>query len=203
MKRSQAISLVLLAGAGAAAFGIAALDPSQDEEDVLIYRTAQECGDAKVRPGKDCSDEFDLAEGLYRTAAPRYGDRPTCEAHHGPGHCRPSEELGQGGEPGSYSPVLAAYMIGRSGAQQVPPQPLYEHKPEDEEPHTGGSSSHGGGYCTGSGARVASAYSYGASTVPRTVSRQVATTPRVIARGGLGFTGRGISAGGGHGTSGS
>lgn len=200
MKRSQAISLVLLAGAGATAFAVAKLDPSQNEEDALIYRAQDECLSAALRPGDECRDEYAAAERAYRASAPRYEDEATCARHHGRADCRPAADLG--GPAGSFVPYMTAYMIGRRASQGMPPQPLYRHQPEEEEPAQGGSSGHGGGgYCTGAGGRVYPARG-GVSSVSRSVTRTTTSTPLVIARGGFGFTGRGVAAhgsGGGHG----
>lgn len=207
MKRSQALSLALLAGAGLSAFALARLDPSQDEEDALVYRTAQECVEAGLRPEGECRDEAGAAKRSYRGSAPRYEDRATCTAHHGASGCRPLSDLDwSGGPEGAYVPYMAAYLIGRRAGQAMTPQPLYPHRPEDEEPRPGGTSGGYGGYCSGGGARVYAAKGGGVSQVPRSVTRSPTTTPRVVARGGFGFTGRGVSAhgsGGGHGSSGS
>jgi uncharacterized protein YgiB involved in biofilm formation len=108
---------------------------------------------------------------------------------------------------GRYLPVMAAFMMGRTDAQDLPVQPLYPHAPEEERDEAGtATAGHRGGYCTGAGGRVA--YAGGASRVhvPASVARTASTTstttsttPRTVSRGGFGGTGRATAFSGGSG----
>src|SRR5689334_345062 len=161
MKRSQKLSLVLLAGAGVAAYAVARHDPSQQEEDALIYRSEQECVDARLRSPAECHGGYEAARASYSATAPRYETLEDCQKHHGRNHC----VGGATATPSAaayFVPIMAAYMIGRTAAQNMPAQPLYQHG-EDERETSGGS--YGGGYCTGSGGYVRSARGGGVSRV--------------------------------------
>ena len=172
-KRSRTVSLVLVAGAAAAALGLARLDPSQDEEDTLVYPSAEACAVEGVRPASECDADYATARAAYPAAAPHYPDLAACESHHGPGHCVAA---------GTYVPRMAGYLIGRRAEQEIAPQPVYEHAPDAAyaSAHGGGS----GGYCTGGGARIFTA-SGGRSSGARVPSGTVRT-----AFGGFGGTGR-------------
>ncbi|MER2269436.1 DUF1190 domain-containing protein [Methylobacterium oxalidis] len=183
-KRSQTVSLVLLCGAGAAALGLGALDPSQREEDVLVYASAEACAAGRVRTEADCRRDYGIARAAYPAAAPRYGGERDCESHHGRSHC--VTDAAAGLPPGGrYVPVMAGYLIGRRPEQELPPQPVFDHAPESGG-HGGGS-----GYCTGSGGRIATA-SGGRSASARVSSAAV----RPASFGGFGATGRSFSHGG-------
>src|SRR4051812_26400449 len=150
MKRSQKLSLVLLAGAGVAAYAVARHDPSQQEEDALIYASERECVDAHLRSPADCHDGLEAARAADATSAPRYQSLEDCERHHGRNACVGGASASR--EAAAYFiPVMAAYLIGRTAAQGIPAQPLYPHAEDDREPSGGGRA---GGYCTGSGGYV-------------------------------------------------
>jgi uncharacterized protein YgiB involved in biofilm formation len=203
MKRSQAVSLVLLAGLGTTALVLAGLDPSQDEEDALIYRSERECRDAHDRSDDDCRQGWDAALTAYRASAPRYEDRATCERHHGRDGCRPGRDIDPTMSETAFVPLMSAFMIGRLASQAMPAQPLYAHRPEDQQ-QAAASSGGSGGYCAGSGARVTSSTFTGRTSVPLAASRGSTTVARTVSRGGFGFTGRSVAmasshAGGSHG----
>ncbi|AWN41858.1 DUF1190 domain-containing protein [Methylobacterium durans] len=183
-KRSQTISLLLLCGAGAAAIGLGALDPSQREEDVLVYPSAEACAAGRIRTDADCRRDYATARAAYPSAAPRYSSEPACESHHGRGHCLADTAAGLA-PGGRYLPVMAGYVIGRRAEQDLPPQPVFDHAPEAAG-HGGG-----GGYCTGSGGRIATG-SGGRSASARVSSAAV----RPVSFGGFGATGRAHSSGG-------
>lgn len=198
-KRSATISLVLVAGAGAAAFGLARLDSSQRDEDVLVYGSLGACIAERVRSAEACTQAEAAARAAYAASAPRYETPAECERHHGPGGCVPGETVTAAAR-GRTLPVMAAFMMGRTDEQDLPVQPLYAHAPEEQQAHGGG---HAGGYCTGSGARVFSAGGTARAHVPASIARTTTATPRTIARGGFGGTGRAVAASGsGHGSGG-
>lgn len=184
VKRSRTVSLVLLAGAGVMAYGLAHLDPSQDEEDVRVYPGPSDCINARLRDAPDCQSAYETARALYPTAAPRYASTGACEAHHGPGHCVAGESVTEDAR-GQFLPLMAGYVIGAAAAQNLPPQPVYDHAPQDEA-HAG--THGGGGYCTGSGARIWTTGG-GRSSAARVSSAAL----RGSSFGGFGGTGRSFS----------
>ena len=197
-KRSQTVSLVLVAGAGATALWLGALDPSQREEDVLVYPTPEACAAARIRSEGDCRREHGIAQAAYRTAAPRYATMSECERHHGFGHCTGGEVLGDDSARGKFVPLMSAYLIGRTAEQALEPQPLFDHEPEAG---SSGSSSGHGGYCTGAGSRIVTSAG-GRSSSARVSSSSV----RTASFGGFSGTGRSVAShsashGGGFGTS--
>lgn len=207
-KRSVTVSLVLVAGAGAAALALGRIDPAQREDDALVYGTLGACIAEGLRSIAACTDAESTARERYAATAPRYDTEATCARHHGKGGCLPGAEVTEAAR-GHYLPVMAAYMMGRTEDGDIPVQPLYAHAPEAEaEGDTGGyAGGHAGGYCTGTGGRVA--YAGGASrvSVPSSVARTTATAPRMVAagtisRGGFGGTGRATAFSGGHSGSG-
>lgn len=186
-KRSQTVSLVLLATAGAAAFTLGAVDPSQREEDVLVYPNPEACVIGRIRPEPECRSEYATARQAYPEAAPRYGTLSDCEAHHGPAHCLSGEVVSPTAR-GRHVPMMAGYLIGRSAAQGLTPQPVYDHAPNKAvQAHSGS-----GGYCTSSGARISTA-SGGSSSAARISSAAV----RPASFGGFGNTGRSFFSHGG------
>jgi uncharacterized protein YgiB involved in biofilm formation len=196
-KRSATISLVLLAGAGAAALLLARRDPSQREEDALVYGNDGACIAGGVRPADECVTEYRAALDSYAASAPRYPTDADCERHHGPGGCTPRTG-DTAGDAASFVPLMAGYMIGRTAAQGLPAQPLYRHAPEEERPASGGAGGFASGYCTGAGGRVLTSGGGSVARVSSAVARTTTSTPRTVARGGFGGTGRAVSAFGGH-----
>lgn len=192
-KRSAAISLVLVTGAGAAALGLGWLDPSQKEEDALVYDSLAACIGQGLRTAEACTAEYRTALAAYATSAPRYATAEDCRAHHGPNGCAAGESVAADAA-GFFVPVMAAYLIGRSLDQALPPQPLYRHEEAEATSGSGG----GGGYCTSSGGRVFLARGGSATQVSSRVARTTQTTPRIVSRGGFGGTGRAVAFSGGH-----
>lgn len=202
-KRSAAVSLVLVAGAGAAALTLGGLDPSQREEEALVYGTLGACIAQQLRGAEACIAAYTSAQETYAATAPRYETEADCQRHHGTGGCTPGAQVTEAAR-GRYLPVMAAFMMGRTDAQDLPVQPLYPHAPEEERDEAGtATAGHRGGYCTGAGGRVA--YAGGASrvhvpaSVARTASTTTSTTPRTVSRGGFGGTGRATAFSGGSG----
>lgn len=184
MKRSQSLSLLLLATVGASAFALAKRDPSQKEEDALVYRSEQQCVAAKVRTAEECRSAYQSALAAARTKAPRYVNRSDCEKHHGRDHCELSSGFSSGYASSHYVPRLSAFMMGRNAAQNMPVQPLYRHEEEQgQQSHSGGH----GSYCSSGGGRVYT--STAAATTARVASataRESVATARIIPAGGSG-----------------
>lgn len=191
VKRSRTVSLVLLGSAAVMAVAIAEHDPSQNEEDVLIYPNAEACIGAKVRDDEDCRRDFDAARAAYATSAPRYDTMSDCESHHGSAHCVAGETVSESAR-GKFLPLMAAYMMGRTVQQALAAQPLYDHQPA-----TGTSSSGYGGYCTSSGGRIWTSGGGRSSS-----ARVSSTVARGTSYGGFGSTGRSFSSSSAHGSSG-
>ena len=183
VKRSQTVSLVLLAGAGLAAVELAKLDWSQHDEEVLVYADPDACIAAQVRSEADCRSDYARAKAAYPSGAPRYSTLTACEAHHGAGHCVPGESVAESAR-GQFVPRMAAYFLGREAEQGVEPEAVYEHQPE----HGGSGSSSGGGYCRGSGGRILTGGGYRSS-----VARVASSSLRRASFGGFGGTGRSFS----------
>lgn len=193
-KRSQTVTLVLLASAGATAWALSRVDPSQREEDVLVYAGPDACIAGRVRTADACRRDYAVARLAYPNAAPRYATVSDCESHHGPGHCVSGDGVVADAR-GRFVPVMAGYVVGRTDAQALDPQPVFDHRPS--EGHSGVGFASNGGYCTGWGGRVPGV---GGGAATRIVSSAV----RPAAFGGFGATGRGFSAhgGSGHGSGG-
>lgn len=188
-KRSATVSLALVAGAGTTALVLGQVDPTQREEDVLVYPGPDACVSAAIRTEADCRRDYAIVRQAYPEAAPRYGSLPECEAHHGPAHCLTGAVVAASAT-GRFVPMLAGYLLGRRPDQGLPPQPIYHHRPEQAaHAHAGH-----GGYCTSWGGRVVTA-SGGTSSSARVASSAV----RQASFGGFGRTGRGFSS---HGSSG-
>jgi len=185
-KRSVAISLVLVAGAGSAALVLAGLDPSQEEEDALVYANPAACVAQGLRDAEACRTDHAAAVAAHASSAPRYLTLDECRAHHGPDGCVAGETVAADAA-GFFVPVMAAYLLGRTAEQALPPQPLYRHADEG----SGG----GGGYCTGAGGRVFVAPGASAAHVASRAARAAPSTPRTVTTGGFGATGRAFSSG--------
>ncbi|WP_298959195.1 DUF1190 domain-containing protein [uncultured Methylobacterium sp.] len=201
-KRSQSVSLTLVAGAGIAAMALGRHDPSQREDDMLIYQTLVACRDAGLRSVADCDAADREAHRLYPGVAPRYPSLAACEAHHGCGGCLDGTAVSSDAA-GRFVPSLSGFMLARRPDEDRPAQPLFRHADRGCGPARGGMvSSHG--YCTASGGRVwgpsdGSGVAKVSSVLTRTVGS--ANAPRVVASGGFGGTGHAVS--GGHGGGGS
>lgn len=188
IKRSTLVTMVLVAGAGTTALVLGELDPSQREEDMLVYPGPDACSMAAIRTDADCRRDYAIALRAYPEAAPRYPGLADCEAHHGPAHCVPGAAVAASAA-GRYVPMMAGYLLGRRASQDLTPQPLYHHRPNEAvQAHSGH-----GGYCTSSGSRIVTA-SGGASSSARVSAASV----RPASFGGFGQTGRSFSS---HGSS--
>ncbi len=191
-KRSHSVTLVLMAGAGATALGLAQIDRSQREEDVLVYPNPDACSAAGIRTEVDCRRDYALARAAYPEGAPRYATEAQCEGHHGRFHCLPGRLVAPNAT-GKFVPMMAAFLVGRRPEQDLPPQPVYDHRPGES---SGGTAHGGGGYCTGWGGRVVTGGGGTASS-----GRVASAAVRQAGFGGFGATGRGFSSAHAGGTS--
>jgi uncharacterized protein YgiB involved in biofilm formation len=224
MKRSQVVSLVLLAGVGVAAVKLAERDPSQQEEDALIFTSAQACMESGLSTAIDCRAAAATAEDEAAKKAPRYLNQGQCERQHG-SECRATTEPGVT----VFVPPLAAFLMPPSVNQNFPVQPLYAEVGEkrSEEQHASGSAAF---YRTNAGApvqppsngsprtTVPTAVAYERPIAPKRIGYSVLAPPAsgdgvgsrggvgshaptgsrgtFLSRGGFGSTGFGLSSGG-------
>lgn len=182
-KRSQTVSMVLVAGAGLTALSLGSLTRGVPTEDVLVYPDAAACVAEGIRPAVECRSEYDIARAAYPRTTPHYDTQATCERHHGGSRCLP--------DPGAtdaqrFVPRMAGYMIGRSAAQRVTPEPVYDH-----------ASGRGGRYCTGSGAKIGTGSGGSASSGKLTAAASKGSSTAGTSFGGFGESGRGFSSFGG------
>jgi uncharacterized protein YgiB involved in biofilm formation len=192
-KRSQSVTLVLLAGAGATALGLTQIDRSQREEDVLVYPDLDACIVSSLRTEGDCRRDYALARAAYPEGAPRYDTLAQCESHHGPLHCVAGGLVAESAR-GRFVPVMAAFLVGRWPEQDLAPQPVYDHRPREASGGAGHGGGYGGGYCTGWGGRVVTGGGGTASS-----GRVASSAVRRAGFGGFGATGRGFSSSHGSG----
>ena len=80
-KRSTTVALVLVAGAGATALALGRCDPSQREEDVLVYGGPDACIRGGIRTEADCRSTYATALAAYPEGAPRYLSLPGIESY--------------------------------------------------------------------------------------------------------------------------
>ncbi|MFY9291796.1 MAG: DUF1190 domain-containing protein [Methylorubrum rhodinum] len=189
-KRSQTVSTALVASAGLAAFGLGSLTWTTPSQDVLVYPDAAACAAEGIRPATECRSEYGIARAAYPRTAPHYDTEYDCARHHGSFRC--SADAAATGTR-RFVPRMAGYMIGRSAAQGVTPEPVYDH--------VGGHGGHGGSYCTGSGGRIStgsgSAASSGKLSASPSKGSTVGPSYGKTTFGGFGDSGRGFSSFGG------
>ncbi|MGU3359974.1 DUF1190 domain-containing protein [Methylobacterium sp. M6A4_1b] len=182
LKRSETVTLILLAGAGAASVALARIDPTQRMEDIRVYPNAEACGLGRVRTVEDCRAEYAEALRTYATAAPAYPTRDLCEAQHGIGQCRRRDTAAQPGDE-SFVPLMVAYAVGLTAAQELEPQPLFRNAGADRSLGPASPAS----YRTSWGCPIAPAAD-GTSSAARVPAASVRRT----VFGGFGATGREI-----------
>lgn len=202
MKRSRAVSLVLLAGAGVVAWSLAKRDPSQAEEDVYAFTTEGDCVMSGQRAAIDCQQGFATAADLHRQSAPRFASKSDCEAEYGANGCEPGARYGAGS---AFVPIMVGYMMGAATRQALPPQPLYgdPQQPREEQATSSGGGGGGGGgsrsstrsrsFKTAAGTTIRTSIGSITARAPSSEVRSVSRSPRVVSRGGFGSTGRSIS----------
>ncbi|MCI9881334.1 MULTISPECIES: DUF1190 domain-containing protein [Methylobacterium] len=174
------MTLILLAGAGAASVALARIDPSQRTEDIRIYPNAEACSAGRVRTADECRADYAEALRTYATAAPTYPTLDLCEAQHGIGQCRRRDAAPQpGGD--AFVPLMVAYAVGLTAAQKLEPQPLFRNA--DAQRGLGLASA--ASYRTSWGCPIAPAAD-GASSAARVPAASVRRT----VFGGFGATGR-------------
>ena len=110
MKRSRAIRLVLLGGAG---FALAACDQAPPP-DARFFADASAC--AEVHDKATCQTAFAESEATFAAEAPRYSRKEECEAEFGAGNCETRQSAGMGS---FFMPMMMGYMLGSAFRQPV------------------------------------------------------------------------------------
>ncbi|KQT53386.1 hypothetical protein ASG52_04480 [Methylobacterium sp. Leaf456] len=180
-KRSQTVSTALVASAGLAAFGLGSLTWVTPSQNVLVYPDAAACAAEGIRPAAECQSEYATARAAYPRTAPHYDTELDCARHHGSFRC--SADAATTG-PRRFVPRMAGYMIGRSAAQGLTPEPVYDH--------VAGHGGHGGSYCTGSGSAISTGSGRSASSGKLT-SVSKGTSAGTTSFGGFGGSGKSFS----------
>ena len=177
MKRSVAVSLVIM--------GAASLAACQEETvDSAVYYSVDECVSGKTYSPEKCETDYKAAEAMHEKVAPAYQTQADCEAEFGASQCaQATEQHASGGFP--FLPLLAGYMIGKQmgagNAAGVAAQPLYRQAGKNAFVNAGG-------------------HEVARSTGPVKLSsnspaiRTPAATTRTMARGGFGSRSMSVSA---------
>lgn len=126
MKKSRAVQLVLLGGAGAA---LAACDQAPPP-DARFYTNAAEC--APIQGEAACEQAFAESKADFAAEAPQFARKEECEAEFGAGNCE-TRASGSGG--GFFMPMMMGYMLGSAFRQ-----PVYRGPDNSAMVRTGGSS---------------------------------------------------------------
>lgn len=126
MKKSRAVRLVLLGGAGAA---LAACDPAPPP-DARFYTGVAEC--APIEGEAACEQAFAESKATFAAEAPQFARKEECEAEFGVGNCE-TRESGSGG--GFFMPMMMGYMLGSAFRQ-----PVYRGPGDNAIVRSGGSS---------------------------------------------------------------
>lgn len=176
MKRSVAVSLVIM--------GAASLAACQDEAvDSAVYSSVDECIAGKIYTAEKCETDFRTAVTMHEKVAPAFQSKEDCEAEFGANQCtQPTEQHASGGFP--FLPILAGYMIGRTlggPAAAVPAQPVYRQAGT-------------GAYVNAGGNTVARSTGPVKVSTSSPVAKTPAATTRTMARGGFGSRSMGVSA---------
>jgi len=190
MKRSLAVTLVLMGSAGLSGCG-------DSEIDSAVYQNFAECVQSGLYDQARCEADYRQALAAHVQTAPAYTSQRDCEAEFGVGQCeaRSAETLGmqqaansqsnetvQAGGGSFFLPMMAGYMMGSmlSGNNRMAPQALYRQNGQ-------------GAFVNGNGARVAN--STGAVRLRSSSSAVQAPKTRTttMARGGFGSRATSIS----------
>ncbi len=153
-------------------------------EDAFAYNDVNECVAAGNYDRATCQSEFDHAQGLHESVAPKYQNSTECQSDFGEERCY-QRRSSSGGM--IWLPFMAGYMLAPRGSSRVATQPLYRPRNDSNNYYTAGSS------------RIGTVGAAGATQVSRTQAQQPAARARTISRGGFGAratsTGRGRGAG--------
>lgn len=169
MKRSVAVSLVIM--------GAASLAACQDETvDSAVYYSVDECVAGQTYAPEKCAADFKEAQALHEKVAPAYQSKADCEAEFGAEQCgQTTQQHASGGFP--FLPLIAGYMIGKQlgggNAAAVASQPLYRQSGKT-------------GFVNAGGHNVASNTGPVKLSTKSPALQTPAATTRTMARGGFG-----------------
>jgi len=107
MRKSRAVSTLLLAGSAVALFGCGDSEP---QSQVKIYTSVDAC--AAERPRSECDEAFKTAQSQHLATAPRFTSASECEKEFGAGACQTVTSSTSSGESGSsFVPFMMGYMV--------------------------------------------------------------------------------------------
>ncbi len=169
MKRSNIFKMAVL-GAGALTLGAC----GEAKEEVLAYKSVEECVAAGVQDEATCRAEFDKAKARHEQVAPRYQRSSTCYSDFGYDRCyRRHTSTGS-----IWLPFMVGYMLAPRGRVGIYSQPLYRPSRDPGQFYTSG------GVGTGQISRD------GRAQVAKSQVGQPRARTRTVARGGFGSRSR-------------
>ncbi len=169
MKRSTNLKMAML-GAGALTLGAC----GEAKEEVLAYKSVEECVAAGVQDESTCRAEFDKAKALHEQVAPRYQSSSSCYTDFGYDRCYQRRSSA-----GSiWLPFMVGYMLAPRGRSGIYSQPLYRPSRDPGQFYTSG------GVGTGQISRD------GRAQVAKSQVSQPRARTRTVARGGFGSRSR-------------
>ncbi len=169
MKRWTVFKMAVL-GAGALTLGAC----GESKEEVLAYKSVEECVAAGVQDESKCRAEFDKAKALHEQVAPRYQSSSTCYGDFGYDRCyRRHTSTGS-----IWLPFMVGYMLAPRGRSGIYSQPLYRPSRDPGQFYTSG------GVGTGQVSRD------GRAQVAKSGVSQPRARTRTVARGGFGSRSR-------------
>jgi uncharacterized protein YgiB involved in biofilm formation len=112
MKKSRAIRLVLLGGAG---FALAACEEAPPPPDAKFFADIGEC--AAVYDRATCETAMAETKAQFAAEAPKFDRKQECEAEFGAGNCE--SQQASSGMGGFFMPMMMGYMLGNAFRQPV------------------------------------------------------------------------------------
>lgn len=106
MKKSRAISLVLLGSTGLTLAACSQSPPS----DATFFSKVEDCIPVKGEPA--CRDGLARSEAEFAAEAPRFGQKEPCEAEFGAGNCETRQA--RAGTGSFFMPMMMGYMMGNA-----------------------------------------------------------------------------------------
>ena len=170
MKRSSILKMAML-GTGALILGAC----GEPKEEVLAYKSVEECVAAGIQDEPTCRAEFDKAKALHEQVAPRYQSSASCYSDFGYDRCYRRHSSG-----GSmWLPFMVGYMLAPRGRSAgIYSQPLYR---PSRDP---------GQFYTSSGTGTGQVARDGRAQVAKSQVDQPRARTRTVARGGFGARSR-------------
>lgn len=126
MRRSRAVTTLLLAGS---ALALSACDGEPPQQDVKIYSSLEAC--TAEMPADTCEAAFKEAEKEHAVTAPRFASLDQCEGEAGPGACQTvRQQNADGSFTDMFMPFMVGYMVANAldnigGSRHYYSRPLY------------------------------------------------------------------------------